>query len=507
MSESKSSNSQDLNDMFREIYKLFTFFAFFIFLSSTFISTSYGLAIRPSCSSTEIIQGPSGPESWCGQCTYTPPNCTGESLGKGYAKIFHFQSGRYTYSHDQCESACYTLPAEGNETGSCSNVAVRSTRSTPNSEGGTDDGLFGAVYEDSRDVLFNLTVEHPNTDFVISGIDNDPSKTSLIPYRILTSDANGKLQFTQQASIFKTTGNHSLIFRRVDSNAGDQYCVINYSSQATTVPLYDDALDPATAFDTCNLDIQKNPNDSITVIGINVPFKLMGWLPYQPTYRLRLIGSSNNNIDLTSGGQAFDIKAPSSGLLGSFTVTSTTKFEKNTNYTIALTYDHVTKVAAPEITTCQNTFSLDSEGEIDQTEDGEAVLNPELADICTSLPLDQVNRCQACVLGADVGDTKAPYPGSTGAYTAFGCMPADLPSFLKDYLFTIGLGFAGGIAFLLMLWGGFTILISQGDSHKIQLGREIIVSAGVGLLFIIFAIVILQIIGKDILDLPGFGGE
>jgi len=123
--------------------------------------------------------------------------------------------------------------------------------------------------------------------------------------------------------------------------------------------------------------------------------------------------------------------------------------------------------------------------------------NPELRKICESIPSSQASRqiCEDCVEDGDK------------AYTALGCLSTDIPTFFKENLFTFGLGLAGGIAFLLMLWGGFNILISQGDAHKIQEGREIIFSAGIGLVFIIFAIVILQIIGRDILGLPFIGPE
>lgn len=92
----------------------------------------------------------------------------------------------------------------------------------------------------------------------------------------------------------------------------------------------------------------------------------------------------------------------------------------------------------------------------------------------------------------------------SGAYTAIGCVPVDPSAFLRDYIFTYGLGIAGGIAFLLMLWGGFTILTSQGDPQKVAHGREIMISAFAGLLFIIFSVFILRVIGIDILRIPFF---
>lgn len=125
-----------------------------------------------------------------------------------------------------------------------------------------------------------------------------------------------------------------------------------------------------------------------------------------------------------------------------------------------------------------------------------------LGNICDSLKPEDQSVCKSCLTGQVQGGVEPKYPGQPGAYTAFGCLPTDLSSFFKQYLFVAGLGFAGTIAFLLILWGGFTIVISQGDPAKIQQGREIIISAIAGLLFIIFAVIILRIIGKDILKLP-----
>jgi len=62
----------------------------------------------------------------------------------------------------------------------------------------------------------------------------------------------------------------------------------------------------------------------------------------------------------------------------------------------------------------------------------------------------------------------------------------------------------GGIAFLLSVWGGATILLSAGNPEKINEGREIITSAVSGLLFIVLSIFLLRLIGVDILGLPDF---
>lgn len=67
------------------------------------------------------------------------------------------------------------------------------------------------------------------------------------------------------------------------------------------------------------------------------------------------------------------------------------------------------------------------------------------------------------------------------------------------------LSISGGIAILLIMYAGYKIMTSRGNPEQVQSAREILTSAIVGLIFIIFSIVILQVITVDILQIPGFG--
>ncbi len=82
-----------------------------------------------------------------------------------------------------------------------------------------------------------------------------------------------------------------------------------------------------------------------------------------------------------------------------------------------------------------------------------------------------------------------------------GTKPEDFITSIFGYL----LGISGGIALLLIIIAGYKLMASQGDAEKVKEARESLTSAIVGLLFIIFSLVILQIIGVDILKIPGFG--
>ena len=123
---------------------------------------------------------------------------------------------------------------------------------------------------------------------------------------------------------------------------------------------------------------------------------------------------------------------------------------------------------------------------------------PSLAAICDQLgePTPKA-LCTNCMVNNK--DKTKPY-----IWTAFGCLPADLSELIGTFIFTTGLGIAGGIAFLYFLYGSFLILTSAGNPEKIEEAKQIIVSALSGLLLIIFSVFILKVIGVDILRLPGF---
>jgi hypothetical protein len=92
----------------------------------------------------------------------------------------------------------------------------------------------------------------------------------------------------------------------------------------------------------------------------------------------------------------------------------------------------------------------------------------------------------------------------TAVDTAIGIISTDPPEFVKN-IFTIVLGLAGGIALLMIIIAGYKFMTSAGNPEALKGATEQLTSAIVGLLFIILSFVILQIIGVDILRIPGFG--
>lgn len=87
--------------------------------------------------------------------------------------------------------------------------------------------------------------------------------------------------------------------------------------------------------------------------------------------------------------------------------------------------------------------------------------------------------------------------------TAIGEISTEPQKFVQD-IFGIVLGIAGGIALILIIISGYKFMASQGNPEALKAAQEQLISAIIGLLFIIFSFVILQVIGVDILKIPGF---
>lgn len=78
--------------------------------------------------------------------------------------------------------------------------------------------------------------------------------------------------------------------------------------------------------------------------------------------------------------------------------------------------------------------------------------------------------------------------------TAIGPIAADPKEFVASIL-TIALGLAGGIALIFMVIGSIKVLTSSGDQQKLNTGKDQIVAAIAGLLFLILSVLILKFIG------------
>jgi hypothetical protein len=130
---------------------------------------------------------------------------------------------------------------------------------------------------------------------------------------------------------------------------------------------------------------------------------------------------------------------------------------------------------------------------------------------CATCVNDSVNNTAGCsggeainVAALSIKNQYSPFDacGPTKIETAIGCVPIAIEEFVP-WLLTLVFGIAGGIAFLLMVYGFILISTSGGDEKKIQGAKETITSAIVGLLVCIFSIFILRLITVSILQIPG----
>jgi hypothetical protein len=94
--------------------------------------------------------------------------------------------------------------------------------------------------------------------------------------------------------------------------------------------------------------------------------------------------------------------------------------------------------------------------------------------------------------------------GGNSIATAIGCIPYDDPAAFVGFFLKWFVGISGGIAFLLIIWSGIQMMNAQGDPSKLNAGREVLTGAISGLIFIIFSVFLLNLIGYQILRIPGF---
>ena len=114
--------------------------------------------------------------------------------------------------------------------------------------------------------------------------------------------------------------------------------------------------------------------------------------------------------------------------------------------------------------------------------------------------LAAINKKTFC----DINDNPIVKPdlANVRVYTALGCIPVEMDKFMTWLLPWI-FGVAGGIAFLLMIFGFIKMSTTKGDPKAMQGAKETIGSALTGLLVCVFALFILRLVTVDILHIPG----
>lgn len=92
---------------------------------------------------------------------------------------------------------------------------------------------------------------------------------------------------------------------------------------------------------------------------------------------------------------------------------------------------------------------------------------------------------------------------TTEIKTDFGCFPNDPVGFVQKF-YGIGLSFVAAISLLMLIWGGYSVISSKGDPHRMAIAKSYIFYAITGLLLAIFGYVLIEVVAVDILKVPGF---
>lgn len=103
---------------------------------------------------------------------------------------------------------------------------------------------------------------------------------------------------------------------------------------------------------------------------------------------------------------------------------------------------------------------------------------------------NEMQNCLSCVMQKG------------GMYTGMGCVPLNVQEFIGTFIFSWGVGFAGGIALLCIIYSAFRMQTSMGNPEAIKKAQENLTACITGLILIIFSVFILRLIGVSILRIP-----
>ena len=107
-----------------------------------------------------------------------------------------------------------------------------------------------------------------------------------------------------------------------------------------------------------------------------------------------------------------------------------------------------------------------------------------------------------------VSSGNSPFCGGNtaeGVSTALGCLKTGSIRDFTNQILAWAAGLGAGIAFLIIVYGGFQIATAAGDPKRVKGGQELIATALGALALIVLAVVALNFVGVRILDLSGLG--
>lgn len=130
----------------------------------------------------------------------------------------------------------------------------------------------------------------------------------------------------------------------------------------------------------------------------------------------------------------------------------------------------------------------------------DALIPPD-ASTCNSLKIDDTTNQAPTVI-----------PGRQ--YTAIGCITSQggfdnntgsgASSFTQALFDLIVFKMIGGIALLYFMYGAFLVITSQSDPEKLNHGKRVLYGAIIGLVLVLTSVLLVNMIGSNILKIPGF---
>lgn len=106
------------------------------------------------------------------------------------------------------------------------------------------------------------------------------------------------------------------------------------------------------------------------------------------------------------------------------------------------------------------------------------------------------DACVACMTGAG--------GQASGVWTSVGCVKGNLSTFIQESVLGWGIGLAGGLSLMCIMYAAFMMQTSRGNAEVIKKAQQLMTSCITGLMLTIFSVFILRIIGVTILKIPGF---
>jgi hypothetical protein len=177
-----------------------------------------------------------------------------------------------------------------------------------------------------------------------------------------------------------------------------------------------------------------------------------------------------------------------------------TQYGKTITSTTPNTYENGICVDANQCPICNQGYQINFKtGKCTSINDPSA---PETQPSSTPCPTGGCNIGVSCSGGSSDSQVLSRCPKGV-CDTALGPLQTDLSKLLTQ-IFSIVLAIAGVAALGLIIASGYRLMVSQGNPEQVKGAREQLTAAIIGLLFIVFSLVILQVIGANILKIPGF---